>query len=460
MIRRIFLAALALSAGIASPALAQPAMADPDDPCDATVLAQELSRNEAWYEIIRIKRRHGYLPPPAQRAEIERRVSFDLKPLTLALARFGGAAEASALVYGSPLDKRDAMAPACVWLVGPGGIRASGTVRFRPEEVTRTVWSELAVTARSRAARSPRPAGGACPPAPPAPSAPAEQSPALLAQTERALAEVADQVIPPAVAAALGANAAPDARLFILPRGNLRKLPFAALPVGGRPLIESHVPIIVPSLTVLKGGGDSPRGGAALVVGDPDLSSDPQDCWTPLPAAEAEARHVAATVAGAEVLLGEAATHEAVTGRLAAGRPLDLVYLATHGLSDPVNPADGSFLALAGGKLNGAQLRSLELEGDPLVVLSACQTGLGKEFDEGVFGLPEAWHFAGADRIVMSLWNVDDAGTERLMRGFVDRLAAQGWRDADLALAGAMRAMRKDNRDPMIWAAFSYYGRP
>jgi CHAT domain len=55
------------------------------------------------------------------------------------------------------------------------------------------------------------------------------------------------------------------------------------------------------------------------------------------------------------------------------------------------------------------RIKSLKLEHDPLVVMSACQTGLGKIFEGGTFGLTRAWHFAGASQIVMSLWNVDDS---------------------------------------------------
>ncbi len=92
--------------------------------------------------------------------------------------------------------------------------------------------------------------------------------------------------------------------------------------------------------------------------------------------------------------------------------------------------------------------------------MSACQTGLGKDFAQGVFGLPEAWRYAGARKIVMSLWDVDDEGTAALMTDFVSRLKARDWRGPEFALAQAMRAAKERHPDPMIWAAFAYHGDP
>lgn len=251
-----------------------------------------------------------------------------------------------------------------------------------------------------------------------------------------------------------------DTRLLVMPKGNLRKVPFAALPILGTPIVESFVPTIVPSLERLGPPIARQEQAPSLVVGNPDLSGDESWCWTDLPAAAIEANYAASRLTGSTLLTGEQASHDAVLAMLTSETPMAVVYLATHGISDPVNPADGSFLALAGDHLVGAELRNIELNGNPLVVLSACQTGLGKDFDQGTFGLPEAWHFAGSDRIVMSLWNVDDAGTQRLMKQFIDYYDEQELANADLALARAARDMRRENPDPMIWAAFSYFGSP
>ena len=453
--------------------------------CDKMSLSQALSSNEAWYRMIRIKRRHGYLPPASQRAEIERRTRADTERLTGMLRRYEDDRGALALVYGSEIDpgwrrdvpsfvsgddaspaRRIRVAPgqSCVWLVGPDGIRASGLASSDWQDAAPRLWDGLEVTARSRSPGTVRAPGGDCPvfaDPPMGQEAPALQDDSFIAQTREALEKASSTLIPPAIERHLAMAAGRDTRLMIFTRGNLRKVPFAALQAGSDLLVEGFVPVIVPSIEALpeKANRTAP-GRAELVVGNPDLSGDRDMCWTPLPAAEREARRVAAVGGTGDALIGADANRDAVMQRLESGKALDLIYLATHGVSDPVDPADGSFLALAGGHLRGADLRDITLEGDPLVVLSACQTGLGKDFDDGVFGLPEAWHFAGASRIVMSLWNVDDAGTETLMAGFVERLAATGWQDADLALARAMRTMRSENSDPMIWAAFSFYGRP
>ena len=96
--------------------------------------------------------------------------------------------------------------------------------------------------------------------------------------------------------------------------------------------------------------------------------------------------------------------------------------------------------------------------------MSACETGLGKVFTGGVFGLGEEWYDAGAAQVVMSLWQVDDQGTAKLMNLFIRNLVEQfntGMAEgAEYALAAAMRELKKEESNPAIWAAFQVYGRP
>ncbi len=193
----------------------------------------------------------------------------------------------------------------------------------------------------------------------------------------------------------------------------------------------------------------------ALVAGDPAADDDEWE-FPPLPGARAEAAAVARRL-NTEALLGDAATREAVLRRIDAEPGLAMIYLATHGVASSTNPLDASFLLLAGARWPAAEIQNLVLEGNPLVVLSACQTGLGKDFDVGTMGMARAWSRAGAAEVVMSLWNVDDAATRELMLAFID---AASELPADQALRHAMRSLRRKNHDVADWASFAVLGRP
>jgi CHAT domain-containing protein len=88
-----------------------------------------------------------------------------------------------------------------------------------------------------------------------------------------------------------------------------------------------------------------------------------------------------------------------------------------------------------------------------LVVLSACETGLGEVRDqEGVYGLQRAFRLAGARNIVMSLWRVPDAPTRAFMEAFYASLMEKG--EARTAFAAARQAMRRQYGNPYYWAGF------
>ncbi len=278
----------------------------------------------------------------------------------------------------------------------------------------------------------------------------------------REMEDAQQLLLPLSVAAKLQASDAK--RLLILPVADIGSIPFPALPFGGRQLIDRFALVLLPDLNALLGVSRPPRPWRSepqsslvlrsLVVGDPDL---PQEQFPPLPGARSEAIEVA-EMTGVKPLLGPEATKTEVLGRMQSGPLLNLIYLATHGCSDPVNPMDGSFLGLTGDHLYGRDIKELEFLNNPLVVMSACQTGLGKVFEGGTFGLVRAWYHAGSPQIVMSLWNIDDAATKHIMVQFMRQL--EGGVLAEFSLQRALLAERAINSDPALWAGIALFGLP
>jgi CHAT domain-containing protein len=272
------------------------------------------------------------------------------------------------------------------------------------------------------------------------------------------LGEASGVLVPPPIARKLVEEEIDT--LVIVPTDELGMVPFAALEVEGKPLVERASILVAPSFATFGGGPRAHRRplAPAVVVGDPDYGEDPRFELPPLPGARAEALEVGALL-GSPPLLGAAATLDAVAGAIAGapGGP-GLVYLATHGRADPKDPLDRSVLWLAGRTWSAREISKLPLAGSrPLVVLSACQTALGKSFRVGTIGLARAWMLAGASSVVMSLWQVDDAATRALMTAFVE--AARDL-PPDVALRRAMLASRARDPDPAHWASFAVYGVP
>jgi len=145
-----------------------------------------------------------------------------------------------------------------------------------------------------------------------------------------------------------------------------------------------------------------------------------------------------------------------------------IVHFATHGVLNNVHPElSGIVLSLVdeGGKQHDGFLRlqdiyNLKLPAE-LVTLSACQTGLGKEIKgEGLIGLTRGFMYAGAPRVLASLWKVDDRATSELMKRFYQgMLGPEALRPAR-ALRQAQLSIWKQKqwREPYYWAAFVLQG--
>jgi len=145
-----------------------------------------------------------------------------------------------------------------------------------------------------------------------------------------------------------------------------------------------------------------------------------------------------------------------------------MIHFATHGFLNSLNPElSGLVLALVdeqgtpqNGYLFAPEVYNLKLDAAELVVLSACQTGLGKEVaGEGVVGLTRGFMYAGAPRVVVSLWSVNDRATADLMKAFYQGMLKQGLRPA-AALRAAQLALwkQKEWQAPYYWAAFTLQG--
>ncbi len=143
-----------------------------------------------------------------------------------------------------------------------------------------------------------------------------------------------------------------------------------------------------------------------------------------------------------------------------------MLHIATHGLLDAERPQfTGLALAPTGagdadGFLRVGEVFNLRL-GSPLVILSACETGLGKEKrGEGVIGLTRAFMYAGAPTVGVSLWSVADKSTAELMPDFYGRLLAHRATGAPAALRAAQQQMiaGKHYSAPFYWAPFILVG--
>ena len=291
-------------------------------------------------------------------------------------------------------------------------------------------------------------------------------------------------------------------RLLIVAEGVLQYVPFSALTdpnEGATPLIAGHEIVTLPSASVLsvlrretKERQPAPKGIA--VFADPVF--DEQDArLTGQVAAHAEADEAREVKRSAEesglsdfprlrfsreeanqimkfasrnnsleALDFSASRANATSAELQNYR---IVHFATHGIINSRHAElSGVVLSLVdkNGKQQNGFLRlydiyNMNLKAD-LVVLSACQTALGRDIKgEGLIGLTRAFMYGGASRVVASLWQADDRGTAVLMSKFYEGLLSRQQSPA-AALRSAQIAMSQDKRwhNPRYWAAFTIQG--
>jgi CHAT domain-containing protein len=206
-----------------------------------------------------------------------------------------------------------------------------------------------------------------------------------------------------------------------------------------------------------------------------------------LPGTQKEVEQIAAVLkksAPVEIYLGDKAREEIIKKSTDAG----ILHIATHGffISEQANefekytrkednfsdPMLRSGIVLAGvedfqrtgtseadddGILTAMEVCNLQLENTELVVMSACETGLGEiRYGEGVYGLQRAFRIAGARAMIMSLWKVDDQATQEMMVLFYNNWLKFG--DKRKAFEEAQKEIRKKYKYPFYWGAFVLLG--
>lgn len=254
-------------------------------------------------------------------------------------------------------------------------------------------------------------------------------------------------------------------RVLVSPYGFLSFVPFALLFPDKE---VAHVPSGT-TLSLLRAAKDE-AGDGVLALGDPDYRSqdDPSGALRALRGADRLARlpgtRAEAMAVGDRLLLGAEATKSNLARSLQERRRWRSVHLACHGIANAATPAFSS-LALTPegddpGFLTALDVARLRVPAQ-LVVLSACATGRGRVYKaEGIVGLTRAFMVAGAPRVIVSLWKVDDEATKALMVKFYEL-----W-TAGKPVAGALReaqraiAAQEKWRHPHYWAAWQLWGLP
>jgi CHAT domain-containing protein len=307
-------------------------------------------------------------------------------------------------------------------------------------------------------------------------------------------------------------------RLLIVPDGILHFVAFSALPVPGAhesghatvPLIAKHEVVHLPSastLALIRREWTRERHGSkkAIVFADPVFETDDPRITTPVISPSSVAAHsrpapstssavlqralrdlgggsagvprllgsrreaeaIASIDPAVSVALGFAASRAAATNSNLADYAI--VHFATHGIIDNDHPElSGIVLSLVNEKgesqdgfLRLHDIYNLRLPVD-LVVLSACNTAVGKEVHgEGLIGLVRGFMYAGSRRVLATLWKVDDEATGALMKHFYTGMFVRGLSPAAALRRAQLELMKVERwRDPFYWSAFVLQGEP
>ena len=234
--------------------------------------------------------------------------------------------------------------------------------------------------------------------------------------------------------------------LVFVPHGLLHYIPFHALHDGEAYLIDRYAVSYAPSASVYAvcQSKQVNASGASLILGVPDAQA---------PFIRHEVQALSAILPNAKLFIGEAATEDVLR---AHGKSSRLVHIATHGYFRQDNPMFSS-IRLGNSHLSLCDISHLPLPAE-LVVLSGCATGLNvvTPGDE-LMGLVRGLLQAGAQSLVLSLWDVHDESTKEFMIGFYTRLQ-QGCSKAK-ALQASMRELRQHHPHPYHWAPFSLIGK-
>lgn len=293
---------------------------------------------------------------------------------------------------------------------------------------------------------------------------------AVLPQDDRELGEAAaslSRMLLGPVAPRLGTR-----RLIVVADGELQYIPFGALPVPGAapaaPLLARHEVVNAPSASAIALERRLSRRraapGAVAVLADPVFG---RDSFPRLPWTRREAEAIAAVAPRDRSLFAlgfQASRATALSPRLAR---YQVVHFATHGIIDARTPAlSGLMLSRIGehgqpreGFLGLRDIYNLRLGAD-LVVLSGCETALGKQVrGEGLLGLTQGFLYSGARQVLASLWRIEDQATAELMARFYRALLLDGSPPA-AALRQAQLAIQQDPRwrSPYYWSGFVLQG--